>query len=240
MSIKGEARGALLRLRRLGLRDYQLVLRGMQEFTERRNAATADEVWIVEHPPVYTQGVAGKPEHVLDTGAIPVVQSDRGGQVTYHGPGQLILYTLVDLRRIGVGVKAMVGHLEQSVVATLAQYAIVAETRPDAPGVYVGGAKIASLGLRVRQGGCYHGLSFNVDMDLAPFAGINPCGYARLAVTRLADLGVSARCQDVASVVIRQLADRLGYTRFEFAGEHWQADGVTGQGCTGIAGDSSL
>lgn len=160
----------------------------MRDFTSNREARTLDELWLLEHPSVYTLGQAGRAEHLLNIGAIPVVQSDRGGQVTYHGPGQLIAYLLLDLRRCGLGVKRLVGLLEQSVIDLLARHELEAEARPEAPGVYVRGAKIASLGLRVRGGCCYHGLALNVAMDLEPFQRINPCGYPGLQVTQLSDL----------------------------------------------------
>lgn len=198
-------------IRHLGRSDYTTTWRAMRDFTDARNQQTADEVWIVEHPPVYTQGVAGRPEHVLDAGNIPLISSDRGGQVTYHGPGQLVLYTLLDLRRLNLGVKPLVQILQQTIIVTLAQYGISATTRPDAPGVYVGDAKIAFLGLRVRQGCCYHGLSLNVNMDLTPFKQINPCGYPGLAVTQLADLGVTAEYFDPATPLIQILGGKLGY-----------------------------
>lgn len=198
-----------LRLRHLGRCDYHAAWQAMRAFTEARDAQTPDEIWVLEHPPVYTQGVAGRPEHVLDAGAIPLVRSDRGGQVTYHGPGQLVLYTLLDLRRYGLNVKALVQALQQAAVTVLAQYGIAAASRPDAPGVYVGEAKIASLGLRVRQGCCYHGLSLNVNMDLSPFQRINPCGYPGLAVTQLADFGVSAAYNDPAAPIIQVLAQEV-------------------------------
>jgi lipoyl(octanoyl) transferase len=200
-------------LRQLGRRDYRETWEAMRAFTAARDAATPDEIWVVEHPPVYTQGVAGRPEHVLDAGDIPLVTSDRGGQVTYHGPGQLLLYTLLDLRRLELGVKALVQILQQAAIATLAQYGIAAGERPDAPGVYVGEAKIASLGLRVRQSGCYHGLSLNVDMDLSPFARINPCGYPGLPMTQLADFGVQAAYHEPAAPMILHLQERLGGPR---------------------------
>lgn len=206
-----------LRLRRLGRRDYRETWQAMRAFTDARGAETPDEIWIVEHPPVYTQGVAGKPEHVLDAGNIPLVHSDRGGQVTYHGPGQLVLYTLLDLRRLNLNVKAIVKVLEQAVIASLAQYGIKAGLREGAPGVYVDGKKIASLGLRVRHNRCYHGLSLNVDMDLEPFNRINPCGYAGLAVTQLSELGVSASYKDPAASIILHLAEEIGYASFAFA-----------------------
>lgn len=181
-----------LRLRRLGRVEYAASLAAMQDFTDRRDTDTPDECWLVEHPSVFTLGLAGKPEHVLEAGDIPVVQCDRGGQVTYHGPGQVVLYTLLDLKRAALGVKALVTTLEQAVIDLLAQTDIVGERRSGAPGVYVAGAKIAALGLRVRRGCCYHGLSLNVAMDLALFGRINPCGYAGLAVTDLRTLAPAA------------------------------------------------
>jgi len=176
-------------LRRLsGLQDYHATWEAMRAFTAARDAATPDEIWLLEHPPVFTLGQAGRPEHLLDPGAIPVIRTDRGGQVTYHGPGQLIAYVLLDLHRGRIGVKRLVHLLEQAVIDLLAARGIVAAARTDAPGVYVDGAKIASLGLRVRQGCSYHGLALNVDLDLEPFGRINPCGYPGLVVTRVADL----------------------------------------------------
>jgi len=176
--------------RDLGRADYEPVWRAMQAFTKARDEATADELWFVEHPPVFTLGLAAKPEHVLDAGAIPVVRIDRGGQVTYHGPGQLVAYALLDLRRAGYGVKELVRRLEQSVIDLLAGYRVEGARQAGMPGVYVGGAKIAAIGLRVSRGCTYHGISLNVDADLAAFSRINPCGYPGLAATRLADLGV--------------------------------------------------
>ncbi len=176
--------------RDLGRADYEPVWRAMQAFTKARDDATADELWFVEHPPVFTLGLAAKPEHVLDAGAIPVVRIDRGGQVTYHGPGQLVAYALLDLKRAGYGVKELVRRLEQSVIDLLAGYRVEGARQAGMPGVYVGGAKIAAIGLRVSRGCTYHGISLNVDADLAAFSRINPCGYPGLAATRLADLGV--------------------------------------------------
>ena len=200
-----------LRLRLRGTVDYAACLAEMQTFTDQRDAGTPDELWLVEHPPVFTLGLAGKPEHVLDAGDIPVVRCDRGGQVTYHGPGQVVLYALLDLTRAGLGVKALVTTLEQAVIDLLADLDIGAERRPGAPGVYVAGAKIAALGLRVRRGCCYHGLSFNVAMDLSPFARINPCGYAGMAVTQLRDLApAAAQPQQVGERLAAQLAVLLG------------------------------
>ncbi|TAN46381.1 MAG: lipoyl(octanoyl) transferase LipB [Methylococcaceae bacterium] len=198
-------------LRHLGRREYADTWQAMREFTQTRGEQTPDEIWIVEHPPVFTLGVAGRPEHVLNAGQIPVVISDRGGQVTYHGPGQLVLYTLLDMRRLNIGVKALVHALQLATITVLAQYGITAGTQTDAPGVYVDAAKIAALGLRVRQGCCYHGLSLNVNMDLTPFQRIDPCGYPGLAVTQLADFGVSARYHDPAAPIVQALTDILGY-----------------------------
>ncbi len=173
-------------LRELGLVEYGPTLESMKAFTDTRDQDTPDELWLLQHPRVFTQGQAGKAEHVLAPGDIPVVQVDRGGQVTYHGPGQWVVYLLVDLRRRGMGVRALVTAIEQTIVSLLAEYAIDAAARPDAPGVYVSGDKIASLGLRVRRGCSYHGLALNVDMDLEPFERINPCGYENLKVTSMA------------------------------------------------------
>jgi len=162
----------------------------MQDFTAQRAADTPDEIWLLEHPPVYTQGQAGKPEHLIAATAIPVVPIDRGGQITYHGPGQLVAYVLVDLRRLGYGIRELVMRMEQAVIDLLAAQGVAAARQPGAPGVYVDGAKIAALGLRVKHGCTYHGLALNVDMDLAPFGAINPCGYAGMRVTQCRDLGV--------------------------------------------------
>jgi lipoyl(octanoyl) transferase len=199
-------------VRHLGQQDYRPVWQSMTDFTNRRTPDTPDELWLVEHPPVFTQGQAGKAEHLLLPGEIPVVQTDRGGQVTYHGPGQLVAYPLLDLRRIKMGVRDLVTAIEQTIVATLAVYGIEAYPKPDAPGVYVAGNKIASLGLRVRRGCSFHGLALNVDMDLAPFQRINPCGYAGLAMTQMRDLlpgpPVLAEVQDQ---LVMQFARKLGY-----------------------------
>lgn len=196
-------------LRQLGRRDYVEVWRDMQQFTAERQADSADEIWIVEHPPVYTLGLNGKREHLLRTTDIPVVESDRGGQITYHGPGQLIVYLLADLRRLAKGPRQMVSMLENAVIETLSQYGIRAEAQPQAPGVYVDGRKIASLGLRIKRGCCYHGVSINNDMDLAPFQVINPCGYPGLQVTQLADFGVKISTQELAVPVVHQLFKAL-------------------------------
>jgi lipoyl(octanoyl) transferase len=177
-------------VRRLGLVPYDTAYDEMRRFTAARTAATADELWLLEHPPVYTLGQAGRDEHLLRATAIPVRRIDRGGQITYHGPGQIIAYALLDLRRRGLTVKRLVWLLEQTVIELLGALGLEGVRRPGAPGVYVAGAKIAALGLRVRGGASYHGLALNVDLDLGPYGDINPCGYEGLAVTRLADLGV--------------------------------------------------
>lgn len=193
----------------LGRRQYANVWGAMRKFTDRRGEATPDELWLVEHPPVFTLGQAGKPEHVLDPGSIPVLHVDRGGQVTYHGPGQIVAYLLLDLRRRGYGVRELVSRIEDSVIALLADEGIEARARADAPGVYVDGAKVAALGLRVRRGCTYHGLALNVDMDLEPFQRINPCGYAGLETTQLRDLGIGAGWRDVAERLTAKLLERL-------------------------------
>ncbi len=190
----------------------------MQEYTEQRDANSADEIWLLQHQPVYTLGRNGKPEHILNPGTIPVVQIDRGGQVTYHGPGQLVAYLLIDLKRLKLGVREMVSAMENAIIGVLAEYGIQALARADAPGVYVGESKIAALGLRVRQGRCYHGLSFNLDMDLQPFKQINPCGYEGMAVSQLADYSDSWQWQQVEARLIAHLSSQLGglpYTETE-------------------------
>ena len=198
--------------RRLGLQPYEPIYRQMREFTLARTDDTADEVWFLEHQPVFTQGQAGKPEHVLAPGAIPVVQSDRGGQVTYHGPGQLMGYVLVDLGRLGYGIRSLVTRLEQATVDLLAGYGIEAAGRRDQPGVYVGERKVCSLGLRVRKGRTYHGLALNVAMDLEPFARINPCGFQGLAMTQVSELGGPADVATVLRDLEPHLTRRLGLT----------------------------
>lgn len=177
-------------IRRLGLVDYLPTWQAMQRFTDERNADTEDELWLLQHPPVFTLGMAADRSHVLAAGNIPVVQTDRGGQVTYHGPGQLVLYVLLDLRRNGLGVRDLVMLLERAVIDLVGVHGVQAQGRRDAPGVYVEGRKLASVGMRIRRGASYHGLALNVDMDLTPFARINPCGMAGMQVTQLAQLGV--------------------------------------------------
>ncbi len=195
----------LIEIKYLGRSDYQETWDAMKDFTNRRVPETPDELWITEHAPIFTQGLNGRAEHVLNVGDIPVVQIDRGGQVTYHGPGQLVLYCLLDITRLELGVKSLVAIIEKSVIDLLQCYRIAAFTRPAAPGVYVDKAKIAALGLRIRKGCCYHGLSLNVEMDLEPFTRINPCGYQGLAVTQLREFGVSESVEQVG----RRLADIL-------------------------------
>lgn len=197
-------------IRRPGLVPYAPTLERMREFTLSRNDTTRDELWLLEHPPVYTVGIAGKPEHWprVDNG-IPVLRIDRGGQITYHGPGQLVAYLLLDLRRRGLSVRPLVRRMEQAVIDLLAGYGITAHGRPEAPGVYVGDAKVAALGLRVRNGCCYHGLALNVDVDLAPFRAINPCGYPGLEVTRTADLGISDSKEQINERLVECLLEQL-------------------------------
>jgi len=201
-----------LRVRNLGLRAYEPVWRAMQEFSAGRKPDTLDELWLLQHPPVFTLGLNAKPEHLLGESGIPVMQVDRGGQVTYHGPGQLIGYLLLDLARRHLGVRDLVVELEQAVINLLADFDVIATGRRDAPGVYVDSQKIAALGLRVRKGRCYHGLALNVDMDLTPFGSINPCGYPGLQVTQLADLGINLPIDEVSMRLETHLANILGYT----------------------------
>lgn len=189
----------------LGMTDYQRAWQDMKNFTGARDSTTADELWITEHAPVFTQGQNGKPEHLLDTGDIPVIQIDRGGQVTYHGPGQLVLYCLLNLNRLGLGVRSLVTQIEISIIEFLSHYGVEAIARKDAPGVYVDAAKIAALGLRIRKGCCYHGLSLNIDMDLGPFSGINPCGLEGQAVTQMADFDIAIDVERAG----RELAELL-------------------------------
>ncbi len=197
-------------LRDLGRQPYAPVWRAMQRFTDARGDATTDEVWMVEHEPVFTLGQAGKDEHVLAPGDIPVLHVDRGGQVTYHGPGQIVVYPLLDLRRLGIGVRDYVCHIEQALIDTLDEWNIVAQRREGAPGVYVGDAKIAALGIRVRRGCSFHGLAFNVALDLEPFHRINPCGYAGMEVTSVLDLGGPSGIDAVKPVLLSHLARQFG------------------------------
>jgi lipoyl(octanoyl) transferase len=190
--------------------EYQRVVQAMRLFTTQRSFETPDEIWLIEHvPAVYTLGQAAKLEHILDPGTIPIEKTDRGGQVTYHGPGQLVVYPLLNLRRLHLNVRSLVTLLEEAVIDFLADYTIRAQAKKDAPGVYVNAAKIASIGLRIRRGYCYHGIAFNIAMDLKPFLGINPCGFSQLAVTQLSDLGGPSDLKIVARAFGRQLKNKL-------------------------------
>ena len=188
----------------------------MKSFTDNRNDTTEDELWLVEHDPVFTQGQAGKPEHVLTTGDIPVVQADRGGQVTYHGPGQQVVYFLLDIKRRKLGVRDLVSHIENGIVATLAESGIEAYPRSDAPGVYVADKKVASLGLRIRKGRSFHGLALNVNMDLSPFLRINPCGYAGMEMTQTSSLGGATTLDEIQPKLVEYLCSLLEYTKLTF------------------------
>ncbi len=196
-------------VKRLGRVDYAPTFQAMQEFTATRTAETPDELWIVEHPPVYTLGQAGKPEHILRDVGIPLVQIDRGGQVTYHGPGQVVIYLLLDLSRLKIKVRELVSAIEQAVIDLLAEHGVTAERRDGAPGVYVGPAKVAALGLRIRNGCSYHGVSLNVDMDLSPFEAINPCGYPGLQVIQTKDLGIPLTVHEAGEQLSQQLLQQL-------------------------------
>ena len=200
-----------LKVRRLGRQPYEPVWRAMSAFTDNRVADTVDELWVLEHDPVFTLGQAGKMEHVLIPGDIPVVPVDRGGQVTYHGPGQIVAYPLIDLRRVGVSVRELVNNIEQSIIDALAHWNIDAARLDGAPGVYVGGAKIAALGLRVRRGCSFHGLALDVNMNLEPFQRINPCGYKGLEVTQMVDCGGPSRLADVEEVLIGEFCRQFGF-----------------------------
>ena len=202
-------------LREPGLVAFEPTWRRMQAFTEQRDADTPDEIWFLQHEPVFTLGLNGDPAHVLEAGDIPVVKTDRGGQVTYHGPGQLVVYPLLDLRRLGLGIRSLVTALENSVIAMLATWDIEARARADAPGVYVAGAKVASIGLRVRRGASYHGVAINVDLDLAPFSRINPCGYEALPMTRICDLRAGATVASVMPDYRKALLQCLDLTLYD-------------------------
>ena len=197
-------------VRKLGRVEYEPTWRAMQEYTTRREADSADELWLLEHPPVYTLGVAGRAEHLPRVAnGIPVVKVDRGGQITYHGPGQVVLYLLLDMRRRGLAVRPLVRIMEQAVIDLLASFGVAGEGRTEAPGVYVNGAKIAALGLRIRNGCCYHGLAFNADMDLSPFRAIDPCGYSGLAVTQARDLGIGGGAEHLGERLVQHLLLKL-------------------------------
>ncbi|MFC3120662.1 lipoyl(octanoyl) transferase LipB [Agaribacter flavus] len=199
-------------IRHLGTREYLPTWQAMRDFTEHRNANTADEIWLCEHPPVFTQGQAGKAEHVINPGSIPLVAVDRGGQVTYHGPGQLMMYTLLDVRRGKWGVKQLVSALEDCIVSTLAEYNILAYAKKDAPGVYVDDKKICSVGLRIRKGGAFHGLAFNVNMDLSPFLRINPCGYAGMEMIDCQSLAGPSTVATASKLVVKHFCHSLNIT----------------------------
>lgn len=194
----------------LGRRDYAQVWQAMRQFTEQRDAHAPDQIWALEHFPVFTQGQRGAVEHLLSPGDIPVIATDRGGQVTYHGPGQLVVYPLLNIRRLGLGARSLVIALEQAMIACLAEFGIQAAGDRAAPGVYVNGCKIGSIGMRIRRGCCYHGLSLNVAMNLEPFRRINPCGHSGLQMTQLSELGGPANVHQVAGLLVPQLASRLG------------------------------
>ncbi len=193
----------------LGLCDYQSTWQAMKDFTHNRNEQTRDEIWLLQHPPVFTQGIAGKPEHLLHNHGIAVIKTDRGGQITYHGPGQVIAYVLLDIRRLKLGVRELVRRLESAVIGVLEDYHIKAAGRVEAPGVYVGNAKIASLGLKIKRSFCYHGIALNVDMDLTPFLYINPCGYQGLQVTQTKDLGIPDGVEILGARLANQLQEQL-------------------------------
>lgn len=203
-------------VRHLGLQPYEPVSQAMHEFTDSRDDTTPDEIWLVEHLPVFTQGQAGKAEHLLMTGDIPVIQSDRGGQVTYHGPGQQVMYVLLNLKRRKLGVRELVTLLEQTVVKTLAEYGIDAHPRADAPGVYVGEMKICSLGLRIRKGCSFHGLALNINMDLTPFQRINPCGYVGMEMTQMRQWVDTATPENIRPVLLKNVLALLNNPPHEY------------------------
>lgn len=200
----------MLVIRSLGIQPYPETWDAMKQFTDNRSDNTADEIWLLQHPPVYTQGQAGKPEHILNPGNIPVVQSDRGGQVTYHGPGQLVVYVLMDIARRKLSIRTLVCELERILITLLATFEVSATTKSGAPGVYINNKKIASIGLRVRKGCTYHGIALNIDMDLKPFLGINPCGYAGLDMTQLSEYALEANINQVETVLQALLTSRFG------------------------------
>ncbi|WP_210449250.1 lipoyl(octanoyl) transferase LipB [Vibrio crassostreae] len=202
-------------VKKLGRQDYEPVWKAMHKFTDERTEEDVDQIWLVEHNPVFTQGQAGKAEHVLNAGDIPVIQSDRGGQVTYHGPGQLVAYFLINIRRKKFGARDLVTHIENLVINTLKAYNIDSAARPDAPGVYVDGKKICSLGLRIRRGCSFHGLALNVDMDLSPFLRINPCGYQGMEMAQVSQLGGPSELENVEQQLIQELVELLGYDQVD-------------------------
>lgn len=207
-------------VRSLGRQDYEPLWRSMQEFTNTRSATTPDEIWFTEHPPVFTLGLNASPEHLLAPGDIPVVQVDRGGQVTYHGPGQLMIYPLIDLKRAGLGVRDLVTGLEQCIVDLVAEFGVEALARKDAPGVYVQQQKIASVGLRIRRGASFHGMALNIDIDLEPFSRINPCGFSDLEVTNLRSLGIENERDEIQSLVQGNLLRHLRLQREKIVSDY--------------------
>ena len=223
LSSRGSSIGGVL-IRRLTPHAYGISWQAMQDFTNQRDASTLDEIWVLEHHRVFTQGQAGKAEHLLNQGDIPLVQSDRGGQVTYHGPGQLMIYLMLDLKRLNIGVRALVTHMEEALIDCLSGYGINAATKAGAPGVYVEGCKIASLGLRVRKGCSFHGLALNVDMDLSPFERINPCGYAGLKMAQMKDFLDATDVIEldlVASNLCKKIIHQLQYTQVNETQDAW-------------------
>ncbi len=198
-----------LEIKQVGMVDYLIAWHAMKSFTNNRTSDTRDEIWIVQHPPVYTLGIAGKPEHLLHQNGIEVIKTDRGGQITYHGPGQLIAYLLLDMRRLKIGVRELVRRMENAVIDLLKDYHIDADGHVDAPGVYVANAKIAALGLKIKRGFCYHGIALNIDMDLAPFSAINPCGYPGLKITQTKDLGITDRLETLSNKFTEKLKKNI-------------------------------
>lgn len=211
--------GLSLVVRKFEISAYHPTWQAMKTFTDQRDESVTDELWLVEHFPVFTQGQGGKAEHLLNPGNIPVIHTDRGGQITYHGPGQLVVYTLFNLRRLKMNVRAFVTLLEKSVIGLLAEYNISAQSRCDAPGVYVDGAKICSLGLRVRRGCSYHGLALNINLDLAPFSQINPCGFANLPMTKISNFIAEITFAEIETKICQYIAKNFGYNEILFAGE---------------------
>lgn len=220
VEIPADTATATLLVRNLGMVDYEKAWHAMQSFTDSRDAATPDELWLLQHPRIFTLGQAGKPEHVLAAGDIPVLKVDRGGQVTYHGPGQIVAYPLLDIRRLGMGVRDLVVNIEEAVIRVLGTFGVEASRAAGAPGVYIDGVKIAALGLRVRKGRSFHGLAFNINMDLEPYQRINPCGFEGLKVTQLADF-IDVELPQVQALLIAELAAVLGYE-----GRHRQVEGL--------------
>ena len=198
-----------IKIKQLGIVDYVNTWQAMKNFTNERSAMTQDEIWLLQHPPIYTQGLAGKTEHLLRSNGIDVIKTDRGGQITYHGPGQLIAYLLLDMRRLKLGVRELVTRMENAMINLLKNENIQAKNRLDAPGVYVDSAKIAALGLKIKKGYCYHGIALNVDMDLTPFSNINPCGYADLQVTQTKNLGITDSIETISNKLIAHLTEQI-------------------------------